>query len=278
MKAISIIRETISAFGQDRGTLLAASIAYYTLLSIFPMALGLLAITGLVFTNPASRARLVQDMASLFPGSESLIRETVAEVVRGRGPAGIVATLGLLWSASGVFSAISAALDSIWRVPDRRGFIASAVLAMGLVLAVGLMVVASLILSTILTLAVALHLPLLGFSVSEIPLLFPLLSLALPFLITLGILASIYRYVPNRRLVWRDVWPGAILAGTLFELGKQIFVWYLSRFAHLNAVYGSIGTVIALLIWSYYAAVVLLLGAELDAVLARRQAAQSDRR
>src|SRR6185437_6475417 len=153
MKAVSVIREMIRDFGQDNGPLLAASIAYYSLLSIFPMILGLLALAGLFFADPATRDRLVRGIASAFPGSEDLILGTIDDVVNGKGPAGVVATLGLIWSASGVFSAISTSLNAIWRVPNQRGAILSALLAICLVLAVGLVFVVSLILSTVLALA-----------------------------------------------------------------------------------------------------------------------------
>lgn len=269
MKAVSVVREMIRDFGQDNGPLLAASIAYYALLSIFPMTLGLLALAGLFFADPATRVRLVQGIASAFPGSEDVILGTINDVVTGRGPAGVVATLGLIWSASGVFSAISTSLNAIWRVPKQRNAIMSALLAICLVLAVGLVFVVSLILSTALTVAAKLNLPVLGVSLDQVPALFSLLSLALPLAITFAVFTLIYRIVPNRRLDWRDVWPGAVLASALLEVSKQVFVVYLAEYANLNAVYGSIGTVIALLIWSYYAAVVLLLGAELDAVLWR---------
>jgi membrane protein len=269
MKTISIIRETIASFGRDRGTLLAASIAYYTLLSIFPMILGLLAIAGVIFDDPATRERFVTGVASLFPGSESLIVSTIDDVVSGRGSAGLVATLGLLWSASGVFSTVAVALNTIWRVPSERNPIASAVLAVALVFGVGLIFGLSLLLSTALAIVANLRVPLLGVSLADVPLLIALFGLALPLLMTFAVFAFIYRFIPNRWLGWSVVWPGAVLASFLFEVGKQVFVWYLSSVAHLNAVYGSIGAVIAMVVWSYYAAIILLIGAEFNATLAR---------
>lgn len=273
MRAIAVIRETIRSFGEDKVSLLAASLAYYTLLSIFPLILGLLAVASVAFDDPAARQRLIRGIAAQFPGSEALVVTTVDDLVRGRGAAGVVATLGLIWSASGIFSALTAALDVIWKVPRSRGLIQSALLAIGLVFGVGLIFVVSLLLGTALSIATSLQVPVVGTSLSELPLLLPLLSLVLPLLITFLVTASIYRYVPNRPLTWSISWPGAVLASVLFEAGKDVFVWYLSTFAHLNAVYGSIGTVIALLIWSYYAAIMLLLGAELNATLARRRRA-----
>lgn len=271
MKVIPVIRETIRAFDRDKVSLLAASLAYYTLLSIFPLILGLLAVAGAIFNDPTTRERFIRGVAAQFPGAEALVTSTVENLVRGRGAAGVVATLGLIWSASGIFSALTVALDVIWKTPHQRSLIHSAMLAVGLIFGVGLIFVVSLLLSTALAVLANLPVPVVGTSLSDLPVLFPLLSLVLPLLITFLVIASIYRYVPNRPLTWGIVWPGALLASVLFEVGKEIFVWYLSTFAYLSAVYGSIGTVIALLTWSFYAAIMLLFGAELNATLARRR-------
>src|SRR5439155_20436877 len=97
-----------------------------------------------------------------------------------------------------------------------------------------------------------------------------------PLLITFAIFLLLYRWVPNVTVAWTCAWPGALLAAVLFEASKQLFAFYLSSFAHLNAVYGSIGAVIALVTWAYYSAIVLLLGAEFDVALDRfREAKRS---
>lgn len=265
MRTINLIRRTLGVLGRAQGTLLAASIAYYTLLSVFPLILGLLAIVGAVVADPATKARLVRSIAAAFPGSESVIVATVDQVVHGSGSAGIIATLGLIWSASGVFTAITTAIDTIWRVPEHRSRLQSAVVAVGLVLGVGLIVVVSLLVSALLAVAAELRLPLLNLSLARVPLLLPFASVIVPFALTVGVLCLLYRFVPNLPLGWSAAWPGAVLAGTLLDLGKEVFVWYLTRVAHLNAIYGSIGTVIALLVWAYYAALILLIGAAFNA-------------
>jgi membrane protein len=270
MKALSVARQVISEFGRVNGTILAAAIAYYTLLSIFPLILGLLAIVGMVISDPETQGKLIADVAGLFPGSEQLIQSTILEVVDGRQTAGIVATIVLIWSASGVFGGISQALDRIWKVPQSRNVVLNAVLAVGLVFAVALIFVASLVLSAGLRIAQNLNLPLLGISLGSVPFLFALIGFVVPFLLSFGIFAGIYGFVPNVHLTWQQVWPGALLASLLFEVSKQAFAWYLSSFANYNAVYGSIGAVIALATWAYYAAIVLLLGAQLNAVLSIR--------
>jgi len=269
--AVAVARETLAAFTRDKGTTLAAAIAYYTLLSIFPLLLGLLAVLGVVVSAPDARTQLVTAVAALFPGAGELIRGTVQDVVDGRGAAGLVATLGLLWAARGVFEVITQALDRVWQTQHERGFLLSAALAVGMVLAVALIFVASLLLSAGLEVALKFQLPVLGLSLAALPLLMPLLGLAFPLLITFAIFAALYWIGPNRAVPWGCAWPGALLASILFELSKQAFALYLSSFAHLNAVYGSIGAVVALLTWAYYVAIVLLVGAEFNAVLARRR-------
>jgi membrane protein len=266
-----VIRATIDAFGRDNASTLAAAIAYYTLLSIFPLILGLVAILGVVVSDPAVRDSLINTLAGLFPGASDLISQTINEVVAGRGVAGLVATLGLLFSASGVFSAINVALNQVYHVPRQRSFIVNTLAAIVAVLAIGVVFLASLVLTAVLRLLATFNVPVLGISLGEVPLLLPLIGFLLPLVITIGLFAAAYRYVPNVSLTWGDVWPGALLAGLLFEVGKQLFAWYLSAFAHLNAVYGSLGAVIALVSWAYYAALLFLVGAELNATLGREK-------
>lgn len=269
MRTITLIRETIAELGHARGSLLASSIAYYALLSLFPMILGLLAILGVVVRAPSARAQIVRGIAAAFPGSETFIVLTIDQLARGSESAGIVATLGLLWSASGVFAAITTALDTIWRVPHRRTLLQSSVIAIALVFGVALIFVVSLVLSAALTLAAEARLPLFNVPLASLPLLLPLTSVILPFVFTIAVLSLLYRFVPNLPLGWNAAWPGAVLASALLDVGKEVFVWYLTRFAHLNAVYGPIGTVIGLVTWAYYAALIVLIGAAFNAALTR---------
>src|SRR5579875_2168486 len=271
MRAVTIARATLAGFTRDRGTLLAAGIAYYTLLSTFPMILGLLAIVGSVLSEPTMRERLVRGMAEAFPGSETLIARTVADASSGREAAGLVAVLALLWSASGVFSAISTALDAVLHLPHRRSIVRSILVAIGLVLGVGVIFVVSLLVSAVVafltTAGALLPTPWPNGLGPLIAVLSPVISL----LVTFAVFTGIYRFAPSRPMRWSMTWPGAVLASVFFEASKLVFVWYLNTVAHLNAVYGPVGTVVAFVTWAYYAAVILLLGAELNVVLARQQ-------
>jgi membrane protein len=266
--AASVIKATIKGFAEDNCWMLAGSIAYFTLLSIFPLILGLLAILGIILQNPATQTHLIADIAGLFPGSSDLIRGTVHAVIVGRGLAGVVATLGLIWSASGMFAALNFSLNAVWGVAEQQSFLVSTLIAIALVFGVGIIFIVLLALSAALQLASKLNL--LGMTLGALPILFPLVNLILPLIITFGIFAFIYGVVPNCNLSWPEVWPGALLGSVLFEIGKQAFVFYLGTFANFSAVYGPIGAVVALVTWAYFAALVILIAAEFNKALSPR--------
>jgi membrane protein len=269
----SLLWFAITGFLQDDCATRASVIAYATLLSLFPMLLALLALVGQVIADPVMQARLIVGVANVFPGAGDLIQQTVTSVVQNRGAATAFATLTLLWSASGVFSAINRNLNAVWKVPKERGVVVSSVLAVFMVVVVALVFLVSLVLSTVLGLARQFTLPVAGLAPLSTPGVYPLLALALPALTTIGLFTLIYRFIPNTTVKWSFAVPGGIVAGLLFEIGKQLFAFYLSSLGHFDAVYGSIGAVIALLTWAYYSSGILLFGCEVShaaASLAKR--------
>lgn len=267
MKVFSLARAVIDKYNRDNGNILAASLAYYTLFSIFPLVLGLVAIAGFLMPSNGARDHFIHAIAAQFPGSSSFIESTLRQIIEGRGTAGIVATLGLIWSASGVFGALTLSLDHIVGAHQARGFIGSTLLALGLVFGVGILFIASLAISTILGIAFATQLPVIGLSLKDIHLLYAVVGLALPLFITFMAFCFLYHFVPSIHLPWNNIWPGALLAAVAFEVAKQAFAFYLGTFTNFNAVYGSIGAVIILLTWAYYASIVILVGAEFNVVL-----------
>jgi membrane protein len=264
-----IIGLTIRSFLADDCTTRASVIAYATLMSLFPLLLVVLTAIGYVIADPSTHAQLVDGIAGVFPGASDLIQQTVDSVVKNRGSATIFATLTLLWSASGVFGALNRNVNAIWKVPKERGFLESSVLALFMVVAVALVFLVSLLVSTLFQLAHQFTLPFIDLAPLAAPGVYPLLALALPAVTTIGLFTLIYRFIPNIPIKWSIAFSGGLVAGLLFELGKQLFALYLSSFAHFDAVYGSIGAVIALLTWAYYSANILLLGCEVSHAAAK---------
>jgi membrane protein len=255
--------------GNDQVGDMAASVAYYTLFSLFPLLLGLIAVSSLFLDQVRVERELLNLTSQYIPGAEGLIRENIDEVFRIRGALGLIAVVGLLWSASAVFGGITRVLDRAWNVSEAHPFHLVRLRSIAMVAGVAGLFALSFLSSTALQTAEGLAdldpLGLGGFLASgaraflQGSSLFG--SLAFP--------ALLYRFAPSDRIPWKDVLPAALLAGIVFEIAKNIFLLYLSRFAQLDRVYGSLSLVIALLLWAYISSLILILGAEFGAALGR---------
>jgi len=183
--------------------------------------------------------------------------------VRFRGTLGIVSIVGLIWSASAVFGAITRAVNRAWEVHDDRPFYIAKPRQIAMALAVLVLFVISTSISSAIQLITNTDLGIPGQSLlADLGVgrwALRVLSWALSF----SIFLLIYRFVPNRKTYWRHVWLGALIAATLFEVGKNLFVWYLGQFTNYSQIYGSLASVIILLLWLYLSSLVLILGAEI---------------
>jgi membrane protein len=249
----------------------ACVIAYSTLLSLFPLLLVLLTIVGYLITDYGIKAQLVLGVSSLFPGSGVLIQQTVDSVQEKHSSATLFATLALFWSASGAFNAMNRNVNAIWRVPKERGFIESSLLALFMVIVVFVVFLVSLGFTTLVQFLAQVP----GLVVGHLPFTTPLVALLVPVVVTIALFTLIYRFIPNLAVAWAFAIPGGISAGLLFEAGKQLFALYLTTFAQFDAVYGSIGAVIALLTWAYYSSIILLFGCEVSHSMATLAAAEA---
>ena len=257
--------------GDDDATHLSAGIAFYAVFSLFPLLLGLLAISGIVFSSVTLQEQLLAYVTESMPGSREFVSKNVEELVRFRGALGIGAILGLLWSASSVFGAISRAINRAWDVDKNRPFYVAKPMHIIMALGVGVLF----LLSSFSTAAIELlsnHSRGLGLFGQEFFLDLGLGNLALraiPWVITLTVFLLLYRLVPNCKTYWRYVWPGAVVAAVLYEVSKGIFVWYLANVANYELVYGSLASMIVLLSWAYLSAFILILGAEISSEYGR---------
>jgi membrane protein len=271
-----LARASVGDFFVDDCPTRASVIAFATLFSLFPLILLLLTVVGYLVADSTTKAHLVFDVSTLFPGSSLLIQQTLDTVGQKHGSTTIFATLTLFWSASGAFNALNYNVNAIWRVPKERGFVESWLLALFMVVVVALVFLVSLAFTTLLGL-VALappanpgpSAPLVATSSS------PIVALLLPLVVTTVLFTLVYRFIPNLWVSWASAVRGGVAAGLLFEIGKQIFAFYLTSFAQFDAVYGSIGAVIALLTWAYYSSIILLFGCEVSHSAAALVAAHS---
>ena len=271
---LALARGTIRRFRAHDCPLLAAGLAFYTILSLFPLLLGLTAIFSLLLESATLQAQLITIVGSAFPGSMDLLTHTVTEAVGAWRTAGVVSLVTLVGTASLIFAAVRRALNRAWGVERPRTFVRRRLLEAAMLGSVVLLVLAS------------------WAAVSLFSVIRPLLpaTLAVPgtgpvagavaaltsFALSLGAFALLYRFVPKANVTWSDVRLGALLAAIMFEASKYAFSWYLTSFARYSLIYGSLGTTIVFLMWSYLAALILLLSAELTAEYAHLRRAKPD--
>lgn len=245
--------------------LIASSIGYFTLFSLFPLALLVVAIASNWLDPIMAETRIVAEMEFIVPGLESMLGENLQNLVRARGPITGVAALMLVWSASSVFNVITRAMDRIWGadINHRRSMWRHRTLAVVMVLIITmLLLVASTIEGTLLTIFNSL-LPAGLSGVGPFTTRFWAVSL------NVVLFTLLYYFIPHVKVGWREVLPGAILAGILWQLAKQIFIYFVAIYlSRSNLIYGSVGTIIAFLTWTYISSLILLFGAYLNRYVA----------
>lgn len=265
----SLVIRTVKELGDDDATHMAAGVAYYALFSLFPLLLGIISIIGIASRSDSTRRQILEWTSNNFPGAGDLISDNIVTSTETSGSLGAISVIGLVWAGSAVFGAITRAVNRAWDIEEDRPFVKNKIMQLTMALGVGILFAVALI-STSLAQASG------RIADSEIVLLshtdepgglaiFRLLS----FIASLAIFLTLYKIVPNTRTYWRYIWPGALVGALLFEGGKYLFVFYLDNFATLSAVYGSIGSVIVLLLWAYVSAFILILGAELSSEYGR---------
>ena len=250
--------------GHDHAKDMAASIAYFSFFSLFPLFLGIIAAGSLFLDSAEIQSRLDRLLADTLPGSGDFVGRNVEALIRLRGAAGAASIAGLLWSASKMFGALSRGINRALGLARPHPSYFSPLRYFLLTLTVSILLFLSMAVSTGVEFLAQLDLSSLGDGVDK------LLTIAgghlASYLFMFVIITALYCLVPYERPSWREVLPGAMFAAFLFELGKAGFMLYIDNVAHLKAVYGSVTSIIVLLLWLYYSGRVLLFGAEFIAV------------
>jgi membrane protein len=271
--AWSVVKETANDWLEDEASRLAASLAFYTLLSLAPLVIIAVAVAGLALGDDAARGQIADELSRVVgPHAAEGIQSVVASARRpSSGVLGtLIGAITLLVGASGVFGELHLSLNRIWEVQAKSGRgvlgeVKDRFLSFTMVLGVAFLLLVSLVLSTVLSA--------LGRSVaSALPggeLVWQLVTFGFSFALVTGLFALIYKYVPDVRILWRDVWAGATMTALLFTAGKSLLGIYLGK-ASVGSSYGAAGSLVVLVVWVYYSAQILFLGAELTQVWARR--------
>ncbi|MBA3660060.1 MAG: YihY/virulence factor BrkB family protein [Gemmatimonadales bacterium] len=269
----SLFKDALSGWWNDNVPRLGAALAYYTLFSLAPILIVAIAIAGFFFGREAVRGEIVGQIQDLV-GFESA--KAVQSMLEGASKpsqgalATVIGGLTFFIGATGAFLELQGALDAIWRVKPKEGaglreLLVQRLVSFGLVIGVGFLLLVSLVISAALA-ALNKYMGALVPGLTE-------LWLGLNVLVSLGVVtllfAMVYKFLPDVELGWRDVWMGALVTAGLFTIGKSLIGLYLGT-SSLASSYGAAGSVVVLLIWVYYSAQIVLLGAEFTRVYYER--------
>jgi len=268
----------LRAWWDDDAIRLGASLAYYTLFALAPILLVATAVAGLVFGAEAARGQIVGQLDQLVGPDGARAVQSLLEGASHR-RAGMLATVlgGITFvvAATGAFLELQAALNTIWRVKPAaranvRGFVVDRLRSFGLVVAIGFLLMVSLAVTASLAAFNAWLAP----RSPGIPLAWSGVNVLASVVVTTGLFALLYRFLPDLPLRWRDVTTGAFVTAILFTIGQQLIGLYLGQ-SSVSSSYGAAGSVMILLLWVYYSCQILLFGAEFTRVYAQRHGANA---
>lgn len=268
----SIVKETFLSWQGDKVSKMAAALAYYSVFSLAPLLIIVVAVAGAIFGRAAAAGEIVGHM-------QNLVGSDVAGVIEGlienasQPKSGVIASIiGIataLIGATGLFSELKDDLNIIWKADSKRTVVGSVLhsrfLSFLMVLGIGLLLLLSIVANTFLS-AVAAFLKGL---VPRLPLILFLTNALLPFMLISILFAFSYKFLPDTRVAWNDVWPGAAIASFLFTVGKLVLGFYLGS-SKMGSAYGAASSLVVLLLWAYFSAQVFLFGAEFTCVYASR--------
>lgn len=267
--ALSAWRGVTGLYNSD-GLTHAASIAYYTLLSLFPLILLGLTVLGEVTSDSADRDAVVRFAFRYFPRQFVFIQGQLDAFRSTPVTFGFWGVVALVWAALGVFNAVSSAVNHAWAVEKRRSFLKHRLVSFVMMLSAGGVLLLGLAIASLVRLAETR----LRYAMMNSPWLDNLSGVVASYLATallIACVALVFYFIPNTKVRFRDVWPGAILVGVLWRIALRLFAWYAADLATWNVIHGSIAAVVVFLLWIYVSAVILLYGVEMTASYARLQ-------
>ncbi|MBS0580826.1 MAG: YihY/virulence factor BrkB family protein [Proteobacteria bacterium] len=272
-----IARRALDNWIEHEGARLAASLSFYTLLSLAPLVILTIAITAALFGRPAAQQSIIGEVGRLVGPEGARAVEAVVtygHTPDGGGRASIIGLVILLFGASSVFGELQSALNKIWDVPGKGrvsllSLVRSRLFSFAMVLAIGFVSLVSLTVSAGLTAFETYF----SHAVSGPLWVLNLLNALVSFAGIAGLIAVVLKYVPDAPVRWRDVWFGAVTTAFLFSVGKSLIGLYLGK-AAVGSAYGAAGSLVVVIVWVYYSAMIFYFGAEFTR--ARSSAAHPD--
>jgi len=269
--AARLLKVSASEWSNDKAPRLGASLSYYTIFSLAPVLVLVVAVAGMALGEQAAQGKIVEQLSGLVgPDAAKAIQAMLVKASH-RG-SGIVATIAglatLIVGATGVMIELQDALNTVWKVvakPGRgiKGIIRDRMLSFGIVLGFGFLLLVSLVLSA----AVSLLDSWIGALIPGWVIAGYILNYGISLGLVTVVLAAIFKILPDVKIAWRDVWVGALVTSVLFHIGKFGISLYIGK-ASVGSTFGAAGSLAVLLVWIYYSSQIVLFGAEFTRVYA----------
>ncbi|MEH1847925.1 MAG: YihY/virulence factor BrkB family protein [Nostoc sp.] len=268
-----LLQETFKEWSDDKASRLAAALAYYTIFSIAPLLIIVIAIAGAVFGEDAARGQIVGQIQGLVGKDGAQFIQTAiqnANKPQTGVMASIISVVVLLLGATGLFTELQDSLNTIWEVKPKPGrginnIIRLRFLSFAMVIGIGFLLLVSLVISTGLAALVKYF----GNILPGVDFLWRIVNFVLSFSITTALFGLIFKVLPDVKITWNDVFIGSVITSFLFSIGRFLLGQYLGN-GSFGSTYGAAGSLVVLLAWVNYAAQILFFGAEFTQVYARR--------
>ena len=269
-----MIKLAVKAWVDDYAPSMGAALSYYTLFSLAPLLIIVIAVAGMVFGQEAAQGEIVAQLRGIMGAEGAAMVEGLLKSAREPAKSVVASVVGvalLLLGATAIFAELQSALDRIWRVPPPKAesgiwnLLRTRLLSFGLVLGLGFMLTVSLVVSA----ALAALGNWWGAWLEGWKIFLEILNLAVSLSIFTLLFAMIYKIMPRARIPWRDVWTGAAVTALLFTIGKGLIGLYLGK-SSLASGFGAAGSIVVLIAWVYYSAQIFLFGAEYTWVYSNR--------
>lgn len=266
---LTLLKRTASAWSEDYAPSMGAALSYYSLFSIAPLLLIVIAIAGFAFGDEAARGAIFGQLQGLMGADSAMAVQAMLEAANRPKQGLISAIIGvavLLVGATTVFGELQNDLDRIWRAPARAqasglwNLLRTRLLSFGMILGLAFLLMVSLVLSAALAALGKWWGPAFGVLAHTVDVL-------LSFALVTVVFALIYRFIPRVQVAWHDVWLGAAVTSLLFAVGKFLIGLYLGQ-ASIASTFGAAGSLVVLMVWVYYSAQIFLFGAEFTWVYA----------
>lgn len=268
MTLLAIWRGVIGVYNSEDLTF-ASSIAYYTLLSLFPFFLLAFSVLGSVTSDPGDRATILEFVLRYFPRQFEFVTTQLDSMQRNTVRLGVAGTLLMIWASMGVFGAITSAVNHAWGVEKQPSYLKHKLISFIMLVAASLLLLGGLVLVSAINVFEARWFSVVAVRLPQLSVLHHFAVRWASTFVFIMVVGLIFYFVPNAKVRFRDVWVGAVVTGLLWRGALAGFSWYVKDLTRFSELHGSIAAVVVFLLWIYISAVLFLYGVEITAANAR---------